>query len=122
MRLRVLLALAVIGCGGDVTGFHSALGSPMSWSARNDTLRITNLTPHDVRYALIGRTWMHQALISWCFGFSECGAALPSKAAVTVPYDQIEGGASPEKEAMLVWWPPSGTGSVPFDTLVVRIR
>jgi hypothetical protein len=123
MRRRVIFAIVLLGCGGDdVTGFHGIAGSSMAWSAKSDTVAISNLTSHDVRYALIGRTWMHNALIEWCFGFGECGTVLPAKASAQVPYDHIDGAAAPEREAMLVWWTPSGTSSVPFDTLVVRIR
>ena len=123
MRVRFFIALLSLGCtGGDVTGFQGSSGTSMAWSARSDTVRVSNLTSHDVRFSLIGRTWMHNALIDWCFGFGQCGTSLPGKATISVPYDQIDGAAAPEKEAMLVWWTPSGTGSVPFDTVVVRIR
>ena len=116
------VAVAAVACGASsITGGASANGH-ITWRVQDQRVDLTNMSNAPVRYAIIGRTWLHTALAQWCFGLSECGAPLAPSATAKVAYADISGGAPPETEAVVLWWTPNGTGTGPFDTAIVRIR
>ena len=123
---RVLTLSAVVtaaACGADaVTASGLSNRAQLQWQAHDQQVDVTNVSTQSVRYALIGRQWMHNALADWCFGSPQCGAQLSANGTASVAYADISGGDAPETEAMLVWWTPNGAGQVAIDTAVVRLR
>ena len=116
-------AIAVAACGASsVTGSGASTGGQITWQVQNERVLLTNTSAQPVRYAILGRTWMHNALASWCFGSPSCGAPLAAGATATVAYADIDGAQPPEREAIVLWWPPSNTTAGTFDTAIVRIR
>ena len=117
------VATAVVACGASaITGAGASANGQITWRVQDQRVDVTNASAQSVRYVVLGRAWMHNALVDWCFGMPQCGATLATNATVKRAYSEIEGGDPPEREAIIVWWTPSGTGSVPFDTAIVRIR
>jgi hypothetical protein len=117
------VTIAALACGASsITGSGASPNGQVAWRVQNERVDLTNTSSQSVRYAIVGRTWMHNALADWCFGMPFCGAPLAASATATVAYSEISGGDLPEREAVVVWWTPNGSASVGFDTALVRIR
>jgi hypothetical protein len=99
-----------------------AANGQVAWRVRDQQVEVTNATTATIRYAVIGRMYLHNTLGLWCFGSATCGTALPATLTALVPYVDIPGSATPETEVMIVWWIPAGPDAVPFDTAIVKIR
>jgi hypothetical protein len=126
-RLRSLViattATVALACGANsITGSGASANGQVAWRVQDQRVDLTNTSTASVRYAIVGRAWMHNALVDWCFGMSFCGEALAPGATAKKTYAEIDGAEPPEREAIIVWWTPNGTAEVGFDTTIVRIR
>src|SRR4051812_42283347 len=119
--VRLLLALAVLVIGAIVacdpeslTASGASANGEVSWLVRGQQVEVTNETKDTLRYSVIGRSYFHENLGLFCFGSRACGLQLPPSLTGLVSYLDISGSAKPETEALIVWWKPVGTATVPY--------
>jgi hypothetical protein len=122
--MRPHLAAVCAACAVIALAACDAPTDPLQVTVRTESLRLKNATESAAYYFLVESET--SALLDWapCADPSTC-ANVPPRGETIVPYDEIFGYESGDREAILYWWhlePAPGGGFQPVSVRVERVQ